>query len=502
MKLAPYLDAVLLDIGGTLVVPASPETPVADLRVQLLPGTAEGLARLWAEVPLAAVTNTAVMKEEAVRSLLAEGGIEAPFSAVVTSADVGREKPDPAPVHEALRRLGGITPQRALLVGDTDADRLAARAAGCGFAPISEAGLWEVVQGWLQGVAGRRFGEALAEVREPDAGARAEAEAHQLLLTKPPGSLGTLERLGNSLAALAGECPPPRPAPAVLTLFAADHGVARSGVTPWPQEVTGAMVANFCAGGAAVNVLARQAGVEVVVVDVGMVGPAVPGALNRRVADGTADLSVGAAMTPVELQAALDVGAEMAARAVGRGGRCLLTGEMGIGNTTSSAALIAAFTGAPAAEVTGRGTGIDDRMLKHKTEIVEQVVARVAGVEPMEVLRQVGGLEIAALAGYAIAGAAEGVPVVLDGVIAGAAAVAAERLRPGVSSWFVAGHLSTEPGARVALEFLGLRPLLDLDLRLGEGTGAVLAYPLVRSAAALLAEMATFETTGIVGPTG
>jgi nicotinate-nucleotide--dimethylbenzimidazole phosphoribosyltransferase len=332
----------------------------------------------------------------------------------------------------------------------------------------------------------------------------AMADARQLhdRLTKPRGSLGRLEDIGVRLAGIAGHCPPPAPEPATVAVFAGDHGVVAEGVTPWPQEVTAQMVANFCAGGAAVNVLARQAGVNVVVVDVGVAVDIESGAgidgdsgglLRRNVRRGTRNMTVEPAMTAQETDRALAVGRETAAMCVDRGARCLVTGDMGIGNTTASAALIAAYTGRPAREVTGRGTGVDDATLDHKVGVVERALSRATG----DPLAEVGGLEIAALAGYILEGTQRGVPVLIDGVIACAALLASADRDPAVVDGCIAGHLSTEPGAAVALDHLGLEPLLDLSLRLGEGTGAVLALHLVRAAALVLNEMATFDSAGV-----
>lgn len=343
------------------------------------------------------------------------------------------------------------------------------------------------------------FEEAVDRLTPLDAGAGADAAALQDRLAKPRGALGRLEALSIQLAAIAGTCPPPLPAPVTVAVFAGDHGVLAEGVTPWPQEVTAQMVAAFCAGGAAVNVLARHAGADVVVVDVGVaadLAPA-PGLLQRKVRRGTANLAAGPAMTVDEARRALDVGAGVAADAVAAGARCLVTGDMGIGNTTASAALIAAFTGRPAAAVTGRGTGIDDPTLARKVDIVQAAIDRLTATDPIDILASVGGLEIAALAGFIVAGAAARVPVVVDGVIALAGAVVAAALAPTCVDYCIAGHRSTEPGATAALDHLGLEPLLDLGMRLGEGTGAVLAVPLVQAAAKILAEMATLDGAGV-----
>ena len=257
------------------------------------------------------------------------------------------------------------------------------------------------------------------------------------------------------------------------------------------------MVRNFVNGGAAINAIARQVGATVHIVDVGVNGDLTDliGVRHHKVRPGTDDLAVGPAMTSAEAIRALDIGATIADELVAAGHDLLVTGDMGIGNTTPSAALIAAFTGLTAAKVTGRGTGIDDVMLTHKTEIVATAVARVeAFLDPLSILSEIGGLEIAALAGFIVSGAAHRVPVVVDGVIALAALVVADALVPGIARQVIAGHRSTEPGASAALDHLRLEPLLDLGMRLGEGTGACLAIPIVQCAARILTDMATLDT--------
>ena len=331
--------------------------------------------------------------------------------------------------------------------------------------------------------------------------ALAEARDRQDRLTKPRGSLGVLEEVAVRLAGLAGQCPPPLPEPAAVAVFAADHGVHAQGVSPWPQEVTAQMVVNFVAGGAAVNAFARQTGSTVVVVDVGVAGDLEPaeGLLLRRVRPGTADLSTGPAMSRAEAEAAIAVGIDVARTLAEQGHRCLITGDMGIANTTASAALVAAFTGADPGDVTGRGTGIDGPTLQRKVDVVRRALDlhRPDPGDPVGVLAAVGGLEHAAIAGFILAAAAQRIPVVLDGVIAGAAALAAHVLAPASMDACVAGHRSAEPGHAVALAHLGLRPLVELELRLGEGTGAVLALPLVQAAVRALREMATFDSAGV-----
>jgi nicotinate-nucleotide--dimethylbenzimidazole phosphoribosyltransferase len=322
-------------------------------------------------------------------------------------------------------------------------------------------------------------------------------------MTKPPGSLGVLEDVAAQLAGIAGECPAPLPVPAVVAVFAGDHGVHAQEVTPWPQEVTAQMVGNFLAGGAVVNAFAAELGVEVVVVDVGVAAllDAAEGLLDANVRPGTADLAEGPAMTVDEARRAVEAGIEVATR-LATASPCLITGDMGIANTTAAAALVCAFTGATPAVATGRGTGIDDATLARKVAVVARAVGRVP-VRPttpaaaLAVLAEVGGLEHAALAGFVLGAAAARVPVLLDGAIAGSAALVAAALCPPALEYAVAGHASAEPGSALALDFLGLRPLLHLDLRLGEGTGALLALPLVASAARALRDVATFDSAGV-----
>ncbi len=342
----------------------------------------------------------------------------------------------------------------------------------------------------------------LAAVPGHDAAAAAAAWRRQHDLTKPRGSLGALEHLAARLAAATGD-PEPVVDPVAVAVFAADHGVHARGVSPWPQEVTGAMVRTVLDGGAAVAVLARQAGAVVRVVDVGLVEPPAaeiaPDLVRRSVRRGTGDLSTGQAATREEMQRAVRVGVDTADDLVARGHRLLVAGDLGIANTTASAALVCAFTGAPPAAVTGRGTGVDDATLATKVAVVAAALDlhRPRRQDPLGVLAAVGGLEHAAIAGFLLGAAAHRVPVVLDGVVVGAAALAAAAWSPAAVDHWVAGHRSSEPGATAALEHLGLDPLLDLGMRLGEGTGALLAVPLARAATALLREMATFSGAGI-----
>ena len=336
-----------------------------------------------------------------------------------------------------------------------------------------------------------------------DVRAQAAARARQQQLTKPPGSLGRLEDLACWFAARLGNPAPPMPRCEIF-VFAADHGVATRGVSAFPQSVTAQMVGNFARGGAAINVLASLEDCRIEVVDVGVASGESPpsGVRNERVRAGTRDLTCGPAMTSQELSAALTVGERCAREAVNREARLLIAGEMGIANSTAAACLICAFTGATPDTVVGRGTGVDDAGLGRKREVVHTALTRVArnaSQEPPRILAELGGLEIAAMAGFYIESARRGVPVMLDGYISTAAALAAVAIEPEVRSWMLASHQSAEGGHGIALKALGLEPLLDLGLRLGEGTGAALTLPIVRAALTLHRKMATFSEAGVSG---
>jgi nicotinate-nucleotide--dimethylbenzimidazole phosphoribosyltransferase len=329
-----------------------------------------------------------------------------------------------------------------------------------------------------------------------------EAQRHLDTLTKPPGSLGRLEEIAVRLAALRGG--PPRVEHPVVFTFAADHGVVAEGVSAYPQIVTAQMVENFVRGGAAINVLARQAGARVIVADFGVIGPVPPalGLVRCPIAAGTANMARGPAMTAEQATRAIEAGAALADEAIDAGAELIGTGEMGIGNTTAAAAITAAITGAPAEAVTGRGTGVDDEGWRRKVEVVRRALAvnRPDPADGLDVLARVGGFEIAGLVGVILAGAARGVPVVLDGFISTAAGLIATTLASDARHALFASHRSAEPGHAAALAHLGLVPYLDLSLRLGEGTGAALFIHLARAACLVYGEMATFKSAGIDGP--
>lgn len=341
------------------------------------------------------------------------------------------------------------------------------------------------------------------EIPQIDLAAAKQAQARQNNLTKPRGSLGRLEDISIRLAGMKADPQPDVTRKAVIVM-AADHGVALEGVSAFPAEVTRQMVLNFLSGGAAINVLARQAGASVAIVDVGVAAdfdPALTGLKHRKVARGTRNMARGPAMTRAEAEQALVCGMEVLKEVAETGIDLIATGDMGIGNTTPSSAIVAVMTGRPTASVTGRGTGVDDTGLAHKIDVIEQAISlnRPDPEDAFDVLCKVGGLEIAGLAGVMIAAAARRIPVVVDGFISTAAAMIAVGLAPEVIHYLFCAHQSVEIGHRAMHGHLGLSPLLDLDLRLGEGTGAVLAFHLIEAASRILREMATFSEAGVSG---
>jgi nicotinate-nucleotide--dimethylbenzimidazole phosphoribosyltransferase len=348
-----------------------------------------------------------------------------------------------------------------------------------------------------------RLRATCAMVTPVDARAEAAARARQDMLTKPQGSLGRLEELSIRLAGITGQERPRLGRKVVFTL-AGDHGVVAEGVSAYPQAVSAQMVANFLQGGAAVCVLARRAGAEVVVADMGLASE-VPGdttALRKcRVAAGTANMAQGPAMTREQMEQAVCAGLDLVAEQAEQGLALAATGEMGIGNTTPATAILCACSGLDPSEVTGPGTGLDQAGVARKAEVIRralQINAPAAG-DAWEVLRKVGGLEIAGLTGVILGCAARHIPVVVDGFISTSAALVAARACPAATQYMFAGHRSSEPGHDRMLVALGLEPILDLRMRLGEGTGAVLAFGVLEAAAAILDEMATFTDAGVAG---
>jgi nicotinate-nucleotide--dimethylbenzimidazole phosphoribosyltransferase len=342
--------------------------------------------------------------------------------------------------------------------------------------------------------------EIIKEIEPLDEAAMRSARRRQDTLTKPRGSLGRLEELSIQLAGMQANPLPSVERKAVIVM-AADHGVAREGVSAYPSDVTAQMVLNFLRGGAAINVLARQASARVTVVDIGVATEfePLPGLTRRKVMCGTRNMAQGPAMTEEEAEQAIQVGIDVLKEETIRGLDIVATGDMGIGNTTPSSAIVAAMTGLPVAQVVGRGTGIDDQGLARKIQVIEQalVINQPNPKEAMDVLQKVGGLEIAGLAGVMIAAAQYRIPIVVDGFISTAAAMIAVGLAPSVRDYLLGAHQSVEIGHQAMLKHLGLTPLLDLNLRLGEGTGAALAFHLVEASTRILREMATFDEAGV-----
>src|ERR1700758_510754 len=343
------------------------------------------------------------------------------------------------------------------------------------------------------------FGKIVA----PDAEVAAAARERQKSLTKPPGSLGRLEDLSVWVAACQGVCPPRQFERARVVVFAGDHGGAAAGVSAYPPEVTGQMVANIDAGGAAVNVLARVAGASVQVVDIAVDcdEPLTPAIGAHKVRRSSANLDIEDPLTFDEARAAVEAGKLIADEEVDAGADLLIAGDMGIGNTTAAATLVAAITGTEPVAVVGRGTGIDDEGWMRKTTAVRNAMYRAGhhADDPLALLRTCGGADLAAMAGFCAQAAVRRTPLLLDGVVVTAAALVADRLAPGARQWWQAGHRSTEPGHELALTALELDPILDLRMRLGEGTGALVALPIVRAAVATLASMATFDEASVAG---
>ncbi|MDX8388536.1 MAG: nicotinate-nucleotide--dimethylbenzimidazole phosphoribosyltransferase [Ghiorsea sp.] len=327
-----------------------------------------------------------------------------------------------------------------------------------------------------------------------------EARQHQDQLTKPQGSLGRLEDIACWFSARQ-EKTIADPLTPHVTIFAADHGVTAEGISAFPSVVTTEMVKNFAHGGAAINILANQAHASLAIVDVGVLldTTMIQGVVQAKVRCGTANLLHEQAMSEQECTQAMQVGRDQASKAIENGANLLIAGDMGIGNTTASACLICLFTEEDAEHIVGRGTGIDKKTYRHKVSVVNQAVTRVtaSNTKPASFLHEVGGLEIAAMCGYYLEAAEQGVPVIIDGFITGAAALAAQHIEPNINQWMLASHLSQEPGHQATLKHLNIEPLVNFNLRLGEGSGATLIIPLLQSALALHREMATFESAGV-----
>lgn len=345
-----------------------------------------------------------------------------------------------------------------------------------------------------------KMNHTLAEIKPLDKKAMAEVRKRQDDLTKPQGSLGQLESLSIQIAGIKGN-PRPRITHKVIFTLAGDHGVTEEGVSAYPSEVTPQMVYNFLQGGAAINVLARYIGARVVIADLGVASilERHPDLRDRKVAMGTQNMAKGPAMSKEEAIRSIEAGIELVEKELSKGVDILGTGDMGIGNTTASSAITAAVTGADVAAVTGRGTGVDDKGWERKVKVIQKVLElnRPDPKDAIDVLSKVGGFEIGGITGVILAGARYRIPVILDGFISGAAALIAATLSPYIKPYLIASHQSAEKGHKVQLDYLGLKPLLNLDLRLGEGTGAALGIFLVEASLKILDEMATFSEAGV-----
>ena len=342
--------------------------------------------------------------------------------------------------------------------------------------------------------------QTLAKIIPPDQSAMDAARARQDTLTKPQGSLGRLEELSITLAGIFMD-PIPKINRKAVILAAGDHGVVAEGVSAYPQEVTPAMVGNFLAGGAAINVLARHVGASIVVLDAGVAAdlPDDPAMRAVKIGRGTANMAIGPAMSREDAIRCIEAGIAAADEQIAKGADLIAFGDMGIGNTTPSSAITAVVTGADPSVTTGRGTGLDDPALAHKVEVVRRSIEvnKPDAKDGLDLLAKVGGFEIGMLAGAMLGTAAAHRPAVVDGFISGAAALIAWTLAPTLSHYLIASHQSVEPGHRIGMETMGLTPLLDLGMRLGEGSGATLAMPIIEAAAKCLAEMATFADAGV-----
>ncbi len=485
-------DCVLFDLGNTLIKQENPGTPYETLSVQILPGVQNLLNLLKGRVKLGIVSNTQTITAAEIEHKLSTVGLEKYFDLIIATAELGKHKPDPAPISAAIQQLK-TTAERTLYVGDVESDMAATLAAGAHFTYTGPDAYAAVHQYLLH--SDSAFDRAI-NTQSIFSVEHCEAVQKEFDgLAKPVGSLGKLEKVAAKIAGIA-HTHAPTVDPAAIALFGADHGIASDdSVTPWPQAITGLMLEVMGENKAAVSVFADVADVFLQIINVGALSDSQSAHVrNVRVASGTHNIRTQDAMSHTVALAALEVGAQCAERLIAGGSRTLLTGEVGIGNTTPSAALIARLTDSTAQQVTGRGSGIDDETFERKVMIVQQLIEKTEDVkEPIQLLVQIGGIEIAALVGYILRAASLQVPVVLDGVITLAAATVAKLFNPDIAQFLIAGHASSEPGSRIALDHLDLDPILNLELRLGEGTGALLALPIIRASCRGLSQMARIK---------
>jgi nicotinate-nucleotide--dimethylbenzimidazole phosphoribosyltransferase len=488
-RLCERYDAILFDVGNTLVEQSLPGTPLDEVKVIVLRGVVATVSALDGRIAMGLVSNTSEMGAASIRSFLDSVDLGSPFPVIVATAELGIHKPDPAPLVEAARQLG-VDPARCLYVGDVETDLLAATRAGMNFC-FSGPDLEWILSRYACCIASP-FDRARASQRGIDMEFARQCETEINLLAKPPGSLGDLELAAMRIASIQRRTGP-RIDPVAAAVFVADHGIAESDVvTPWPWTITKDIAKLMADGKAAGSVFARSSDVFLEIVNVGIAtGDSPEGVRDEVVRRGTFDIRSGRTMSPDDVLAALDVGANTASRLIAGGSRVLCVGEVGIGNTTSAAALISWCTGLHPFIATGVGSGIPEDAHERKRQIVADAVESLGGnLDALEILERIGGLEIAAMVGFMTEAASVGVPVILDGVITLSAACIAEKLCPQISTSMIASHQSPEPATVAALEFLNLQPLINLGMRVGEGTGALAVVPLLRSMCNAITEMA------------
>ena len=480
--------AIIFDLGNTLIAGDYSGKPVQERNIILMNGVTELISKLSGRVRLAIVSNTHEITSEQIKAKLAEVDLSEKFEVIIATAEIGVHKPDPKPIEVALKKLN-LPPEVCLYVGDLESDRIAALAAGVDFI-FSGTNLDN--EFWLN-LSNKEsaYKRALASEYFFDTGYELAARKKFDLLVKPPGSLGLLEPLVAKIAGIRKSYKPDVD-PAAIAVFIGDHGIASDdSVTPWPQIITKQMGDLAAGGQAAISTMCAANDIYLEIVNVGTVEPTThPDIYNHRIGAGTKDIRFENAMTEKDAIHALEVGAQTAERLIAGGSRFLGVGEIGIGNTTISAAIISYITGKSAIEVTGRGSGISDETFERKREIVKSLANLEPNLSGVEILARIGGFEIAAMAGFILRAASEEIPILLDGVITTAAALVATRIKEDCKIFLLAAHNSAEPGAIAALNYLSINPILDLGLRLGEGTGAALAIPILRAACHAFNEMA------------
>jgi len=477
--LAKY-EAVIFDVGNTLLLQNIPGLSSEELKIEILPGVVDLLNTLKNKKRLAVVSNSKLLNSSEILQKLNQVGLGHFFELCISSLDIGEEKPSPLPLITALNKMN-LSPEKAIYIGDVETDKQAAEAAGMDFL-FTSTNILEAFTHFNINPKSAWTRALLADI-DNNLGTAEVIQKRINNLLKPIGSLGKLESLAVKISTITGE--DPKVDPAAVCVFVADHGVAKDeSVTPWPQKITSLMSDVISDGKAGISSIAQSSDVYIEVVNVGTVEkPKSTTVKNYPIAEGTKDFRIQPAMSSDQLIAALEIGAQSAERLVAGGSRALCTGEVGIGNTTSAAILIATFCSAESNQVTGYGSGIPEDIFQSKLNIVTNALNQSKLLsDPLEILAKYGGFEIAALVGFIIRSATLKVPIILDGVITLAAAVAANKIRPGITNNLIAGHCSAEPASAIAIKYLQLEPILDLGLRLGEGTGAVLAIPIIRAA--------------------